>query len=487
MQDIFMSTCFPHQLLLHTQSAEHIAAQCKKRHSCLSDTPVADTLSAPQANQSKSAKNKLGLPPHHSLQTLIARGIVIGSCVGILIAAFRLSHATIHESIAHFFHEESYATIRIVAWIGIVIAIAFIVGRIIKRNAFISGSGIPNVELALAEKVPLPWERVLIDKFAGSWLCLAGGLSLGREGPSIQMGAVLGHGLDQLWGGFPYGQNPYVIAGSAAGLCTAFGAPLAGIIFVFEEMKCKIVWSTLVLSVVASYTAYIVMTYGFSIGIILPFQRFEHPPLTELIWLACLGLIMGLLGVLYNYTLLYGKKYYDAQRILPTTLKPLPPLLCAGILFYTYPIILGGGDSLMAHLDVTHYTTVALITLILSKFAFSQFSFICGVPGGLLMPLLCIGALIGSLFANAGVDLELLRAQTASSYLVFAMAGYFAAIVRAPLTGVLLVTEMSGTFSCLPGTLLVAFIANTVANGLNCPPVYDSLKERIVATRASSQ
>lgn len=90
-------------------------------------------------------------------------------------------------------------------WFGVLVALAVILRRIVREEPLISGSGIPQTELALAGRLSFTWWRVLLAKFLGSWLALFGGLALGREGPSIQMGGAVGAGFHALWrpGGSP--------------------------------------------------------------------------------------------------------------------------------------------------------------------------------------------------------------------------------------------------------------------------------------------
>ena len=124
-----------------------------------------------------------------------------------------------------------------------------------------------------------------------------------------------------------------------------------------------------------------------------------------------------------------------------------------------------------------------LAVLLVLKYLFAQYSTVAAIPGGLLMPILCLGALWGRAWAELPVAAlaahGLSAPDAAQSYVLFGMAGYFAATVRAPLTGIMLVMEMSGAYACLPGSLLAGLVACRVANALRCPPVYDSLKARI--------
>ena len=117
---------------------------------------------------------------------------------------------------------------------------------------------------------------------------------------------------------------------------------------------------------------------------------------------------------------------------------------------------------------------------------FSILSFASGVPGGLLMPMLAIGSMVGAVSGTLLIHAQLSAAAQLPAFLMLGMAGLFAGTVRAPLTGAALVAEMSGAFQCLPEMLLVALIATFTANFLGSPPIYTSLKDRVLQLRNAS-
>ena len=125
---------------------------------------------------------------------------------------------------------------RCVVWFLILAALAWIVGKLVKWEPMISGSGIPQVEGEIAGRLSQNWKRVLPAKFAGGFLCMLGGLSLGREGPSIQLGAMAGQGISRALGRGKREEKFLMTCGASAGLSAAFHAPLAGMMFAVEEI-----------------------------------------------------------------------------------------------------------------------------------------------------------------------------------------------------------------------------------------------------------
>lgn len=426
-------------------------------------------------------------PSFPPLPVLAWRGLVVGLAAGGVVGLLRLSHDHVAARMALLLEGWRVSLWLVPVWFGALAALAFGIRWIVRAVPLISGSGIPQTELALKGRLTFCWWRVLLAKFAGSWLALFGGLAVGREGPSIQMGGAVGAGFDALWR--PAGkertftENPYVMAGAVAGLAAAFGAPVAGVLFAFEEMRSPRIAPLLVIACTAALGAHVMIGGVFGMGRILPFASFVTPPLAEFWIVAAQGLFFGVLGVVYNRTLLWLHDAEARQTFIPDRWRALPPLLCAGLAALCMPLIVGGGENLIIFVGEKSVTVGALVLLLFLKYLFAQYSTVAAIPGGLLMPILCLGALWGRTWAELGVAVfssgEMLSPHIAQPWVLFGMVAYFAATVRAPLTGIALVTEMSGAYACLPGSLLAGYVAAAVASGLRCPPVYDSLKARV--------
>ena len=422
--------------------------------------------------------------PHWS-SILIARalqGVLTGACVGCVIGFLRISLAMAGDHVQGWLADWSVFWWKLPLW-GLVLLGAGVFLRFLVRDSpLINGSGIPQTELALAGRLPFCWWRVLLAKFAGSWVALFAGLALGREGPSIQMGGAVGAGFHALWSAEgKLSQSPHVVAGAAAGLAAAFGAPVAGFLFAFEEMKCRMTPPLLVGTAAAVWGAHVVLGRVFGLGLIFPFGVVTPPP-PEAWWFVCVqGILVGLAGVLYNTTLIWLHDREARQHLLPGWARALPPLLLAGCLAIWLPAMLGGGETLIMEAGRQQLPLLVVCGLLPLRYIFSQYSTVAAIPGGLLMPILCLGALTGSLLAEVSAAVLPLWGGAFAplpAYVLLGMAAMFSATVRAPLTGLFLVLEMTGAYACLPWAALAAFLAYLVANGLHCPPVYVSLKQR---------
>lgn len=418
---------------------------------------------------------------------IIAQGLVVGGGAGAVIGCFRLLYTLASLQIVELLRKTDLgAPCAKVAIFGVLLFLALVVGFMVKRTPLISGSGIPHVELAIGGHVPMPWPRVLINKFVGTLLSLIGGLSVGREGPSIQMGAAVGCGVGRLWHCEPSMVPRYLIGGSVAGLTAAFGAPVAGVLFAFEEVKSIISAPLLIFTIVASVSAWAVVSKLFGFGLVFPFADIANLNLTQSWMVLLIGFGMGIFGALYNALLLFVTHIYDHQRLLPVPVKPILPFMVGGILLYCYPQVLNGVGIPIDTLATQTFTASALGLLLLVKIMFSILSFASGVPGGLLMPMLAIGGIVGALAGGVAVEFSIVAPSQMGVFLVLCMAGLFSGTVRAPLTGAMLVIEMSGAYHCLPAAVVAAYIATITANILGSSPVYDSLKERMLEGRKHS-
>ena len=296
---------------------------------------------------------------------LAMRGLATGLCAGCVVGLLRLSHDRAAARVALWLEEWREVWWTVPIWFGVLVALAVILRRIVREEPLISGSGIPQTELALAGRLSFTWWRVLLAKFLGSWLALFGGLALGREGPSIQMGGAVGAGFHALWRpAAPHALtgSPYVVAGAVAGLAAAFGAPAAGVLFAFEEMKSRRDTSLIVAACASAIGAHLMIRIVFGMGRILPFAGFEAPPLSSFWIVALEGAVFGVLGVGYNKTLLWLHDREAGQTLIPDRWRALPPLLLAGCLALFAPLLIGGGESLIIFVGEHD---VALKTLIL--------------------------------------------------------------------------------------------------------------------------
>lgn len=428
---------------------------------------------------------------HWANRLLLAlEGCFIGVAAAIVICCFRLCMDTASPLILDWLSGWQERWWTPLVWMMVLVAAARFLGWLVSRVPLISGSGIPQTELVVLGKLHISryeWLKILPAKFIGCLVSTLGGLSLGREGPCIQMGAATAALVSGLWERFTFSGHIHIAAGAAAGMAAAFGSPIAGIFFVFEEMKTRFTKGGFLVVACAVTVSELVTQFVFGFGLIFPFEHFRALPLLHSWLYPVMGIAMGAAGVLYNKALLGTKNFEALHTPLSQKWRILPPMLAAFVLAFTFPCVLGGGEHLVKDLNELMGSPLALLGFLLVlglvKISFALFSYTGNVPGGILMPMLCIGAILGALSGQALLACGLIPAEYWQTFIVYGMVGFFVSMVRVPLTGTALVLEMSGAFFCFPGAAIVALSAFWTANALKCPPVYDSLRAAIVVRR----
>jgi H+/Cl- antiporter ClcA len=267
----------------------------------------------------------------------------------------------------------------------------------------ISGSGIPQVKGVIMGYFKNNWLSTLIAKFFGGAVSILAGLSLGREGPSIQLGACVAQGVGDKLAASRTEKKVLIASGASAGLAAAFNAPLAGAMFAMEEIfkyfSPAILLSTMMSAVVADFVSKIV----FGINPVFNFDVQSSIPLSGYWLLFILGAIIGAAGAFYNFVLLQTQKLYKRTKWLNVKTRPVIPFVLAGLLGLVFPIALGSGHRIVGELQLSAGITFLLLMLVV-KFLFSMISFGSGAPGGIFFPLLIIGATIGAIFGNIAVN-----------------------------------------------------------------------------------
>lgn len=414
---------------------------------------------------------------------IFLKGIIVGVLSGLLVVGFRIfleKAFAFSNSIYVILHNNF---IYIPLWLLALMVMAYVVGIIMEKVPMAKGSGIPQVEGVLLRQFDMSWWRVIIAKFVGGILCLGAGLSVGREGPSIQLGAAAGQGVAKIFN-LPKIEEKYLITGGAsAGLAAAFNAPLSGVIFALEEIHKNFSPLVFLTATSAALTADMVSKEFFGMKPVLNFSNMSPMPLNSYVYLVALGIILGVTGAIFNASIFKTQKIYEKLKWIPQRFKAFIPFLSACVFGLTSPKVMGGGHELIVDLVNNHYMLTTLLILLLLKFVFTMISFGSGVPGGIFLPMLAIGALIGNVFSSVIVSVLNFDPQYINNFIVLAMAGYFAAVVRAPITGIILITEMTGSFSHMLSLAVVCLVAYIVADMLKSKPIYEELLENMISKK----
>ena len=412
---------------------------------------------------------------------LIGEGLLIGAVGGLVVLLYRIALQYAGQWLNQVREYVGHSLIRAIGWFLLLILMATVVGLLVKWEPMISGSGIPQLEGEMTEKLNQRWWRVLPAKFLGGFLSVFAGLSLGREGPSIQLGAMTGKGISKILKREKSEEKFLLTCGASAGLAAAFHAPLAGVMFSLEEVHKNFSVSVLVSVMTASITADYLASSFIGIEPVFQFEIRHALPQNYYGLILILGVILGVGGAAYNRVTLKAQEIYQKIPFLNNEIKKvMVPFLLSGVLLFVMPEILGSGHNLIDMMTTRKLMLGSTIILFLCKFLFSSISFGSGAPGGIFFPLLVLGAFIGGIFGMIGVDYFGLNPEYINNFVLLAMAGYFTAIVRAPLTGIILIFEMTGSLSQMLSLTVVSLVAYVTASLLRSEPIYESLLERLL-------
>jgi H+/Cl- antiporter ClcA len=410
---------------------------------------------------------------------IIAEGAAVGLIAGVIIVFYRfvLEYAlALNRQIYGLFHKMPWL---VPVWFVFLGFLGWFIGCMVGKEPMLSGSGIPQIKGVLHKKLKMKWWRVVIGKFFGGALTIGGGLSLGREGPSIQIGAAIGQGFSRLFKKSRIEEKYLITSGASAGLAAAFNAPLAGVIFALEELHKNFSPTVMISALIASISADFVSKEFLGLNPVFHFSGLEPIPLDHYFYLIGLGMVTGFLGIFFNKTLLKTQDLYRKIKI-PARAKPIIAFITAGILGFIIDEVLGSGHEMVNSLIVDNPAIAFLLILLVVKFFFTMISYGSSAPGGIFLPLLVIGALIGNIYGDLMTLLFGFSQAYAPNFIILAMAAYFTAIVKAPITGIILITEMTGSFSNLLSVSFVCLLSYLVTEILNSRPVYDLLLERLL-------
>lgn len=369
-------------------------------------------------------------------------------------------------------------------WAAALVVTGFLLYRMCLYAPMAGGSGIPQVKGVILGLYKMKWFRILWVKIIAGALGIGAGLSLGREGPSIQIGAVAGQGLSRLLGRTRMEERYLITSGASAGLAAAFNAPLAGMMFALEELHRNFSGAVLLPTMTSAITATIVTHFFFGRSTSFHFLNLVPMPAEHLGLVVLIAISAGFAGIVFNYGLLHTGSFYNLPFFKNQYVKILFALFSACLLGFFLPQVLGGGNTLVDQLAAGRFTSLSfLVLLLIGKYVFTLISYGCGVPGGFFLPLLVVGALLGSVEAHVLVSLELINEVYTPNIIIIGMVSLFAASVRSPITGTLLILEMTGDFGHLMALALGSAVAYITAELLKGEPIYDALLKKSLSAK----
>jgi CIC family chloride channel protein len=356
---------------------------------------------------------------------------------------------------------------------------------LVRPHPIAAGSGVQHVEAIMRGEAKPASLAVVPIKFFGGLLGIGTGLALGREGPTIQMGATIGAAFARWFRCTKEVLADLQAALGGAGLAVAFNAPVGGAIFVFEEVARAFRLRLTVVTILGTATAISVARLilggapDFKVGPVLP----GDPGMLFLY--ALLGGVLGLLGVLYNWLTILGLDSLAKLRSWPVEFRAALVGALVGALAWFFPNLVGGGDSSSQEILNGSVPIGTLFLILTVRWLLGPISYSAGTPGGLFSPLLLIGAALGAIVATGfnSVAPEAFAVPVVA-FAIVGMTAFFTGVVRAPLTGIVLISEMTATSSLWVPMLMAGFGAMLTASLVRGEPIYDTLRRRMVENRS---
>ncbi|GAB6169889.1 ClC family H(+)/Cl(-) exchange transporter [Clostridium carnis] len=411
---------------------------------------------------------------------LIYQGTLVGLATGLIIVLNRVAITKLSALFKNLYEISRGDILKVIGVFILLGLIGIFTGYLVRKEPMISGSGIPQVEGKLLRKLNMNWFRILVYKFIGGVMALAAGLSVGREGPSVQIGASIGEGVSKLFKKNPSKDEFLITSGASAGLTAAFNAPLSGVIFALEEVHRSFSPLVLIPAMAAALTADFITKQFLGFGPSLHFTDVTPLPLKYYWVLIILGIITGLSGVMFSKGILLFQNLYGKLKKLPIEIKVMIPFLITGVVGFLAPKLLGGGHEFIMTLIEDGYSPWMLLLIFIIKALLIFIAFGSGAPGGIFLPLLLLGAILGDVVGVTVSNMFNVPGIFIINFLIFGMAGNFASIVKAPITGIVLITEMTGSFEHLLALAIVVMISYITSDLLKSDPIYESLLERLL-------
>jgi len=366
---------------------------------------------------------------------------------------------------------------KIIIGIIVFILMGMAVQFMLSKYPLISGSGIPQVSGLLTKKVKFKWFGELVTKFVGGILAIGTGMSMGREGPSVHLGALVGSGIKEVTKRSEVEEKYLVTCGASAGISSTFNAPLAGVIFSLEELHKFFSPLLLICTLVASGTSNFIsrmilgshtsFQYNFMLPKDIPYYIFA-------IITVIFCIIITITGKAFSYFLLLIQRQYKKWK-LNKYVKMLLFMIVAYVTAVFFSDITGGGHELIEEMFGKNVLLRTLIIILVLKFFYTMLCYATGAPGGIFLPMLVIGALTGKVYGEILNHYFSIPNEIIVHFMLLGMAAYFTAVVRAPITGITLILEMTGNFSYLYMLIIVCTITYIFTELLKMEPIYERL------------
>ena len=339
-----------------------------------------------------------------------------------------------------------------------------------------AGSGIPQVKAAL-NRIRMTLDlRIAITKLVGGMLALGSGLFMGREGPTVQLGAALAASLSRRSKQAVQFRRQLIAAGAGAGLAAAFNAPIAGVVFVLEELLKDVSSSTVILTLSACGGAALVLNLA---------SHYRHIPeaslaivptlhLVDIPFVAILGIVCALMGCVFNASIVGALNVYQQLKRVPIFLRVALAGMLTGLVVSSLPVDFHNYAN-MRELIVSGQTSWQMVLVAFVEFfLLTLLAYGSGAPGGLFAPCLVLGATLGYMVGL--LEVQLTGHGSPTTLALVGMGAFFAGVGRVPLTAITITFELTASFALVTPLIIACSIASFIGEKI----LPDSLYERLM-------
>lgn len=415
---------------------------------------------------------RLRLASVDAILLLALLGLLSGILAGGIILSFRY---VIESSQSSFMsHVENYEALSWQWQLGLPLCGGIIIGlalHFIQRRDRIIGV-VHVMERLNYHEGHLPLRNALVQFFGGA-ISIISGHSVGREGPSVHLGASASSLLGQ-WLQLPNNSIRTLVAcGCAAAIAGSFNTPLAGVIFAMEVIMMEYTISGFIPVILAAVSATVLSraVYGAEAAFLVP--NFDLASLLEMPWIVFMGVIIGALAASFNGLLQYLSEWRTQSSIL---LRCSGAGLITGIIALAYPEVMGIGYDTVTAAMLGELGIVLLVGILCAKLIATAIGLGLGLPGGLIAPSLFIGAAAGGVVGLIGAQLFPDNTASVGLYVMIGMAAMMAATLQAPMAALMALLELTGNPNIiLPGMLAVIAATLTTSEVFKRPSIFITL------------
>ena len=430
---------------------------------------------------------------------LVAVGSITGAVVGVIVTFFNLLMYHGEEISRGIYAYARKNPVFIPMLVFALMGGVFIIGVLVNISSVIRGCGVPQAEGASRGIVRFTWWRDMTAMFAASLVSIFLGLSTGTEGPSVFIGAAAGDGVASLTKRNQMIRKYQITGGACTGLAVASNAPLTGMAFAFEEAHKRFTpevficaFSSVIFGVLTRILLYQLL--GMEVHSTFHSYIFNEMPMRYYGYVVLAGIMCGFLGVGFYKNCLrvrrwFGRIHMKDQRF-TYVVRVAIAMFIGGLFSYFAVGVMGGGHDLIESLGTKggnlSYEVENLFTLPIIWGLLIVFSLKClvtvvnvgsGIPCGIFIPIIAIGACLGALLNNIWLRMNPNLLPYCDLMVMICMASFFTTVVRAPITAIIMICEFTGSFVPLLPVIIAVSLGYIIGEMCRTDGIYEDLLE----------